>query len=101
MTKILLTIVATLLFSVSAHAARNFPANAQAGELRGIQHPLVQIGDKVYRLGAGARIYDANNRIVLPVAAPQSGAVVFQLDAQGFLSKVWVLTPEEAALIKK
>jgi len=100
MTKTLLVIFAALSFSLSAHAARNFPPKVQAGELRGIQNSLAQIGDNTYRLTPATRIYDANNLIVLPVSAPQGGRVLFLLDPQGFLSKIWVLTPEEAARFK-
>jgi hypothetical protein len=101
MAKTLLIILAALSLSFSAYAMRNFPTNAQTGELRGIQNGAAQVGDKIYRLTPATRIYDTNNLIVLPVSAPQSGRVAFVLDAQGFLSKIWVLTPQEAAQLMK
>jgi len=101
MTKYLLPMLAALLFSFSAHAGRNFPPNAQAGDLKGVQNPYVKIGDKTYRLSPGSHIYDRFNRIVLPVSAPQTGKVMFQLDSQGFLHKLWVLTPEEEAALAR
>ncbi len=100
MAKALLILLAALSLSFSAYAMRNFPPNVQVGELRGIQNGVAQVGDKIYRLTPATRIYNTNNLIVLPVSAPQSGRVAFVLDPQGFLSKIWVLTPEEAARLK-
>ena len=101
MAKILLVFFAALMFSVSAFAGRNLPANVQVGDLQGIQPPLAQISNKTYRLTAATKIYGTNNLILVPYPAGLSGPAAFTLDAQGFLGKVWMLTPEEVAKFKK
>ena len=84
-----------------ALADRGFPATAKPAELRGIQYPTVQIDDHTFRLAPGARIYDQANRIVQPSSAPQSGKVVFKLDLQGNILKLWILTPDEIARLSQ
>lgn len=92
---LLLTLLSAL--SVSAFAQRGFPQGVKPAELRDITFPNVTIDSKTYRLAPGARIYDTNNRIVVPNSAPKTGKVLFKLDGQGNLSKLWILTPEEIA----
>ena len=101
MVKKLMVFFAALMFSVSVFAGRNFPATASVGVLQGIQMPLAQISNQTFRISPVTKIYDTNNVILVPYPAGLSGPVVFTLDMQGFLSKVWMLTPEEAALLKK
>jgi len=49
------------------------------------------------RLGAGAQIRDTFNRIVLPATLPPQAQVRFTRDLHGFVHRVWILTPAEAA----
>ena len=93
----LLLLLVTSALAGPAYAQRSFPPGVKPAELRDITYPNVRIDDKTYHLAPGARIYDANNRMVLPNAAPKTGKVLFQLDTQGNLLKLWILTPEEAA----
>lgn len=81
-----------------AHAQlRTLPADAKRGQIRHLQEMTVQIDGKRARLAPGAQIRDAHNRIVLPAAVPAGSVVRYQIDAQGLVSRVWILTAREAA----
>ena len=86
-----------MLFALAAHAGRFLPQNVQVGQVNGHNYPEVKIGGEVYRLAPGARIYDTFNRSIVPNQLPQSAKVFYQLDPGGFLIKIWLPTPEEAA----
>ncbi|MBT9614429.1 MAG: hypothetical protein IV108_14290 [Burkholderiales bacterium] len=101
LTNYLFPLLAMFLFIAPAHAERNFPTNVKPAELRGVEYPNVRIDDRTYRLAPGGRIYDTMNRIVLPNAAPKTGKVLFKLDQQGNVLKLWILTPEEIAHLSK
>ena len=93
-------IAAALLLLVSATALaqlRTVPANAKRGEMRHLQDMIVQIDGARARLAPGAQIRDIHNRLVLPAAVPAGSVVKYQLDAQGMVVRVWILTPQEAA----
>ncbi len=97
---ILLTALAAMLalgFSLPSAAERNFPPQAQRGELKGFQYPTMAIGKKVYRLAAGSRIYNEQNLIVMPATLNVRNApIMYQFDTSGDLSRVWLLTGDEA-----
>lgn len=97
----LLPLLFVLALPLPALAGRIFPQNLKFGELKGAAYPAVQIGDAVYHSAPGLRIYDRSNRMILPVALPQSAVVLFQLDMQGQLSQLWLLTPEEEAAVRE
>jgi hypothetical protein len=40
---------------------------------------------------------DIHNRLVLPAAIPPGVVVKYQMDTQGLVSHVWILTVQEAA----
>ncbi|MFN0040378.1 MAG: hypothetical protein ACKVP2_12775 [Burkholderiales bacterium] len=90
-------VFATLLtLCAAASAMRNFPENARRGEITGQQYPALKIGDKVYRLAPGAKIYDRQNMIMIPTALPKKKLpVLYTIDFNGHLSNVWLLTDEE------
>jgi hypothetical protein len=77
------------------------PTNARYGELKALRYPQVLIGDKVLRLGPGAKIYDRQNLIIMPAAAPSQASVLYRLDINGEISEMWLLTAEEAATAKR
>ncbi len=76
---------------------RPIPAEAKRGELTHVQENIVKLDDKMLRLSPGALIRDTNNVIVLPAMVPAESPVRYQLDSQGMLHRVWLLSPEEAA----
>ncbi len=78
-------------------AQRGLPVEAALGKVDAFEYPYAKIAGKTYRLAPGARIFDAWNRIVMPPALPEDARVLYQIDGNGDLSRVWLLTPEELA----
>jgi hypothetical protein len=93
-------LIALLALQPWAVAGRILPQNAVLGELTATSYPYVTIGKKQFHLAPGTRIYDQNNRIILPVSMPTSAIVLYKLDANGDLIMMWLLTPDEVATIK-
>ncbi|UCD69177.1 MAG: hypothetical protein JSW48_03560 [Betaproteobacteria bacterium] len=97
-----LVLLAWLLSLTPAQAARDFPQDARRGTLNAHQYPNYRIGTTTYRLGAGGRIFNEQNLIVMPASLPDRKAeVMYRIDFQGYLSEIWLLTREEAALNPK
>jgi len=87
-----------LAVSVGAQAQlRSIPDQAQRGEMRPLQDMLVEINGRRMHLAAGAQIRDASNLIVQPGALPPAALVKYTLDTQGYVSRVWILTAQEAS----
>jgi hypothetical protein len=96
-----LTLVAVAAASGQAWSARQLPAGARFGEITAFQYPLVAIGRNTFRMAPGARIYNQQNLIIMPVAMPSRAAVLYKLDTAGEISGIWLLTAEEAARARK
>ena len=77
------------------------PGDARYGELKAFQHPQARIGDKVLRLAPGAKLYNTQNLIIMPVGMPQQASVLYRQDTSGDIIELWLLTPAEAAAAKK
>jgi hypothetical protein len=92
--------VAALLLAVHLPAlARSFPADALRGELVVTAPPEVRVNGQPFRLAPGARIRDADNRLVLSgTLVGQKRWVNYTRFADGQLREVWLLTPAEAAV---
>jgi hypothetical protein len=87
-----------LLCATQACAARDFPPQARRGDMQAYRYPLMKIGDRVYRLAAGSHLYNEQNLIIMPASlSVQTAPVMYQLDTSGDLSRIWLLTREEAA----
>lgn len=80
---------------------RPFPATALRAELTVELPPQVRLDGRSARLAPGARIRGADNLLVLPAALAGQPArtVHYTIDPYGLLMDVWVLTPEERALL--
>ncbi len=76
---------------------RSIPGEAKRGEIRHVQETIVAIDGVEQRLAPGAQIRDQANRLLVPAALPADSQVKYLFDAEGFVRRVWVLTPEEAA----
>ena len=85
------------LAPVSLAQVRTLPAAAKRGEIRHVQDMLVEIDGKRMMLAPGAQIRNAANLIIVPTALPPGAQVKYLLDAQGMVSRVWILTRQEAA----
>jgi hypothetical protein len=82
---------------VAAQASlRTIPADTQRGKIAAIEMGAVKIDGTVFRMAPGARILNANNLTVTPNQVVSDTLVRYQLDAQGQIRTIWILTPEEA-----
>lgn len=81
----------------AAYAARNLPKDARYGKLTEFSYPYAKIAGKVLHMSPGAKIYNEQNLIILPVAMRAPARVLFRLDNAGELSAIWILTAQEAA----
>jgi hypothetical protein len=87
-----------ILAATQASAERNFPEQAKRGDMKAYEYPLMKIGENVFRLSPGSRIFNQRNLIITPASLEaQAAPVMFTLDIRGDLSKIWLLTKEEAA----
>jgi hypothetical protein len=93
--------VLAMLFPLPSLAGRTFPGGAVYGELKAQEYPYARIGDKVYSMGPGLRIYDTTNRMILTGALPQEAKVLYRLGPQGELLQLWLLTDDEAASLSQ
>jgi hypothetical protein len=74
------------------------PENSLRGYVRHIGQMAVAVDDNAMQLTAGAQIRDSQNRIIVPVAIPPAGAWAdYLLNADGQISRMWLLTPDELA----
>jgi hypothetical protein len=94
-------LLATLFFTCAAGAAqaqlRTIPAEAKRGVMSHVQGMTVEIDGKIVHLAVGARIRDANNGLVVPTAVPPRTLVKYMPDLWGQVSRIWILSPQEAA----
>ena len=95
---IALAALAALAPSFPAQAQlRTIPADAKRATLKHVEGMTVEIDGKKALLAAGAQIRDGRNMIVVPTAVPPGVLVKYQLDTQGLVGRVWILSPQEAA----
>jgi hypothetical protein len=96
-----LPLVFALLLALAAGGAqaqfRTIAPEAKRGVMRHVEGMTVQINGKRAQLAAGAQIRDGRNMVVVPAAVPPDVVVKYLLDGQGQLSRVWILSPQEAA----
>lgn len=75
---------------------RAFPKTALHGELVVRNHPVIMIDGKPEQLSPGARIFDAQNYLVLSGRlVGQTLAVNYLRDGGGQIYQVWILNAEE------
>lgn len=91
----------SLLASATAIAERALPDSAKHGQLTAAQYPNVTIGGKRYHLAPGAKVYDKDNRIILPAMYPSRAPIAYQEDLNGDIVKIWLLTVDEQQKFKK
>jgi pimeloyl-ACP methyl ester carboxylesterase len=98
-------IAIAILLGSSAGAAlaqailRTIPDDAKLGVMSPVVAMTVEIDGQRFDLAAGAQIRDGRNMIVLPNALPPNMVVRYQLDPDGKVRRVWMLSPQEAALL--
>jgi hypothetical protein len=97
-----LLFLALLLVPAVALAERPLPEDGVRATLKGPQpYPLVNLGGKTYRLAPGGIIRDESNRKIVHGELPSSAQVLYLPDANGEISRIWILTPEEQATLAR
>ncbi|MBC7803662.1 MAG: hypothetical protein H7Y16_07275 [Candidatus Parcubacteria bacterium] len=88
-----------LAFAAGAAQAqfRVIPAEAKRATLKHVEGMTVELSGKRTQLAAGAQIRDGRNMIVVPTAVPPDVLVKYMPDSQGQVSRIWILSPQEAA----
>ena len=90
--------IVILAGATQAFAERTFPLQAKRSDLQAYQYPSLKIGDKVYKLSPGSRIFNQRNLIIMLASLQvKTAPVMYILDINGQVSRVWLLTGEEAA----
>jgi len=74
------------------------PQDSRRGYIRHVQEMAVTVDDKAMQLAAGAIIRNQQNLIIVPVTIPREGAwAAYNLNGDGQIFRVWLLTPDELA----
>jgi hypothetical protein len=97
-----LLLLTFLVASMQAWAQRTLPPEAKRAEIGAQQAlPMVAIGNQVLRLAPGGIIFDAANRRITHGQLPPGSDVVYQLDRNGEILRIVILTPEEQARLDR
>jgi hypothetical protein len=94
---VLLCLCIALASGAAQAQLRTIPADAKRATMSHIEGMTVEVDGKRALLAAGAQIRDDRNMIVVPAAVPRGVLVKYQLDLQGLIGRVWILSPQEAA----
>jgi hypothetical protein len=87
-----------LVLSFTALAQfRTITPEAKRGVMSHVQVMTVLLNGTQVQLAPGAQIRDDKNMAIIPMAIPPGVLVKYLLDAQGQVSRVWILSPQEAA----
>ncbi|MBY0270952.1 MAG: hypothetical protein K2X06_13860 [Burkholderiales bacterium] len=90
--------MAFLVFAAPAWAQRALPAEAKRGTTGERQmFPMVQIGKENLRLAPGGIIINSNNLSITQGQLLPGSEVLYQLDRNGEVQRIVILTPEEQA----
>jgi hypothetical protein len=96
-----LALLPVLLWAVPVLAQTRpspIPQDSTRGYIRHVEQMAVTVDDKAMQLAVGALIRDQQNLIIVPVSIPRGGAwAAYNLDRDGQILRVWLLTPEELA----
>lgn len=94
----LMLLLAFLVFTAPAWAQRALPAGAKRGTTGERQmFPMVQIGKEALRMAPGGIIINSNNLSITQGQLPPDSEVLYQLDRNGEVLRIVILTPEEQA----
>jgi hypothetical protein len=95
---LVLSLATALLASFPAKAQfRTIPAEAKRGVMSHVQEMTVEIDGKRALLAPGAQIRDGRNMAIIPAAVPPGVVIKYLLDSLGQVTRVWILSPQEAA----
>ena len=78
------------------------PEDSRRGYIRHVEEMAVTVDDKAMQLAAGAIIRNQQNLIIVPMSIPREGAwAAYELDRDGQIFRVWLLTPDELARLRR
>ena len=98
----LMLLLAFLVFVAPVWAQRALPAEAKRGTTGERQmFPTVQIGTEVLRLAPGGIIVNSNNLTITQGQLLPGSEVLYQLDRNGEVLRIVILTPEEQARLDR
>ena len=98
----LMLLLAFLVFAAPVWAQRALPADAKRGTSGERQmFPTVQIGKDVLRLAPGGIIVNTNNLTITQGQLLPGSEVLYQLDRNGEVLRIVILTPEEQARLDR
>ena len=84
--------------AAQVQSMRNFPGSVERAKMEVLSAVEVLIDGKPARLGAGARIRSEKNLLVPAThLVGQKVTVNYQRDPSGYISRVWLLSADEAA----
>ncbi len=85
-----------------AWAQRTLPANAQRAEIGAQQMlPMVMLNTEAHRLAPGGIIFDTANRRITQGQLRPGSEILYELDRNGEILRIVVLTPEEEARLDR
>ena len=97
-----LLLLTFLVATTPAWAQRTLPPEAKRAEIGDQQAlPMVAVGNQLLRLAPGGIIFDAANRRITHGHLSPGSDVVYQLDRNGEILRIVVLTPEEQARLDR
>jgi hypothetical protein len=97
-----LLLLTFLAASGSAWAQRTLPADAKRAEIGEQQMlPMIALDQEVRRLAPGGIIFDATNRKITHGQLLPGSEVIYQLDRNGDILRIIVLSPEEQARLDR
>jgi hypothetical protein len=76
---------------------RTLPANTLKGEMQVFSPTSASVDGQMKVLAPGVQIRSPFNTVVLPGEIRQAVPVRYQMDMSGAISKVWILSQQEAA----
>jgi len=90
-------LVPALMIGAGALAqSRAIPEDAKRGYVRHVEGMTVTVDGTAMRLAPGATIRNRRNLIIVPASLPNDGAWAdYELDRNGQILRVWLLTEEE------
>ncbi|MBM3341845.1 MAG: hypothetical protein FJY56_07010 [Betaproteobacteria bacterium] len=81
---------------------RQLPQNGKRGMTgENLQYPMVRIGRESLRLAPGGIIFNTENRTILHQSLPPNADVWYQINRDGEVQRIYILTPTERATLDK
>ena|SRR5437870_2055488 len=97
-----LTLLALEVAFAQGLGIRQLPTKGERGFLGDPQPlPAVVIGGNILRLAPGGVIFDQQNRSIVHATLPPRADVFYTTNANGDIQRMYILTPDESALLDR